>query len=177
MREGSLGKEYTTWLKKNKVTPDTRDPVRYVQNHPSHAYLLQRYRESHDLYHVLLGFGVSLPSEIVIKWFELSNFNLPVALLSSVFGPLRFNPPSERRRLMDDYGKWALKAGAEAECLIGVYWEKEWETEVGELRERMGIRLPEKSMKEWRREGRELKRLREEREREAMAGAGAGVQA
>lgn len=25
--EGTLGKEYTEWLRKNKVTPDTRDPV------------------------------------------------------------------------------------------------------------------------------------------------------
>lgn len=25
--EGTFGKEYVNWLKKNKVTPDTRDPV------------------------------------------------------------------------------------------------------------------------------------------------------
>lgn len=28
MPEGSLGRAYVSWLKRNKVTPDTRDPVR-----------------------------------------------------------------------------------------------------------------------------------------------------
>lgn len=28
MREGSLGREYVEWLRRNRVTPDTRDPVR-----------------------------------------------------------------------------------------------------------------------------------------------------
>lgn len=27
MKEGSLGRAYVDWLKRNKVTPDTRDPV------------------------------------------------------------------------------------------------------------------------------------------------------
>lgn len=30
MREGSLGRAYVDWLKRNKVTPDTRDPVRLL---------------------------------------------------------------------------------------------------------------------------------------------------
>lgn len=121
---------------------------------------MQRYRESHDFYHVLLGFGVSIPSELVVKWFELSNFNLPVAFLSSVFGPLRMES-SERRRLMSTYGTWALKCGGNAKCLIGVEWEKEWEKDIDELRRELGVTNPPVPIREWRAEGKRLKKERE----------------
>lgn len=121
---------------------------------------MQRYRESHDFYHVLLGFGVSLPAELVVKWFELANFGLPVALLSGVFGPLRMEA-SERRRLMDAYVTWALKAGSNAQCLIGVEWEKEWEKDMGQLRRELGVVPPPIPFKAWRAEGRRLKNERE----------------
>lgn len=116
---------------------------------------MQRYRESHDFYHVLLGFGVSIPGELVIKWFELANFQLPVALLSSVFGPLRMEA-SERRRLMSTYGSWALRCGGSAECLIGVEWEKEWEKDIKVLRTELGIWDAPVPFKAWRAEGKRI---------------------
>ncbi|SGZ24408.1 BQ5605_C023g09721 [Microbotryum silenes-dioicae] len=160
---GTFGRAYADWLKGNKVTPDTRDPVRYIDD-AELAYIMQRYRESHDFYHVLLGFGVSLPAELVVKWFELANFGLPVALLSSVFGPLRMEK-EERRRLWDAYGSWALKSGGKAECLIGVEWEKKWGMDIGELRRELGIEMPKVNFKDWKREGRRLKKEKEEGER------------
>ncbi|GAA5871196.1 hypothetical protein JCM8547_001483 [Rhodosporidiobolus lusitaniae] len=159
---GTFGRAYYDWLRRNKVTPDTRDPVRYIPN-PDLAYVMQRYRESHDFYHVLLGFGVSLPAELVVKWFELSNFGLPVAALSGFFGPLRMDA-GERGRLWSTYGPWALRAGARAQCLIGVYWEKEWETPIAELRERLAVERPPVGFKKWRDEQRRIKAEKEGRE-------------
>lgn len=123
--------------------------VRYIDD-PELAYIMQRYRESHDFYHVLLGFGVSLPAELVVKWFELANFGLPVAALSGLFGPLRLEDPIERKDLWRTYGPWALRAGARADCLIGVYWEREWETPIAQLRERLGVERPPVGFKQWR---------------------------
>ncbi|GAA5903915.1 hypothetical protein JCM8208_001725 [Rhodotorula glutinis] len=160
--KGTLGHAYAAWLARNHVSPDTRDPVRYVPD-PELAYVMQRYRESHDLYHVLLGFGVSLPAELVVKWFEASNFGLPVAVLSGVVGPLRMEA-SERKRLWRTYGAWALRAGARAQCLIGVHWEQEWETPIDELRTRWGVERPPMGFKAWRDEGRRLEALRREAE-------------
>jgi ubiquinone biosynthesis protein COQ4 len=34
---------------------------------------------------------------------------------------------------------WALRQGANAKPLVGVYWEKRWEQGVGELRRELGI--------------------------------------
>ncbi|KAM0746280.1 coenzyme Q biosynthesis Coq4 [Meredithblackwellia eburnea MCA 4105] len=192
MEKGTFGRAYVDWLARNKVTPDTRDPVslscllhkcfqslgfsslhcgkglnilrsllkvRYMDD-PELAYIMQRYRESHDFYHVLLGFGVSLPAELVVKWFELANFNLPVAFLSSVFGPLRMETGA-RHRLMETYGTWALKCGGSAQCLIGVYWEKEWEKDINVLRDELGIYRPPMPFKEWRARERQMKGVEE----------------
>ncbi|GAA6009124.1 hypothetical protein JCM11491_005759 [Sporobolomyces phaffii] len=156
----TFGKKYVEWLDRNKVTPDTRDPVRYIDD-PELAYIMQRYRESHDFYHVVLSFGVSLPAELVVKWFELANFNLPVAALSSAFGPLRVEA-AERRRLWRTYGPWALRSGASAECLIGVEWEKEFETDIDDLRARLGIERAPVGFAAFRREERRLKAAREQ---------------
>lgn len=145
--------------------------VRYIDD-PELAYIMQRYRESHDFYHVLLGFGVSLPAELVVKWFELANFNLPVAALSSAFGPLRIEDGAERKRLWRTYGPWALRSGGKAECLIGIEWEKEWETDIDALRRRFGVEKPPIGFAAFRKEERRLKALRQQEELEARARAG-----
>mgnify|MGYP002477682807 CR=1 FL=1 len=157
--QGTLGHAYAAWLARNRVSPDTRDPVRYIAHDEELAYVMRRYRESHDLYHVVLGFGVSLPAELVVKWFEAANFGLPVAVLSGLVGPLRMES-GERRRLWRAYGPWALRAGARAQCLIGVHWEREWETPLDELRARWGVERPPVGFKAWRDEGRRLEALR-----------------
>ncbi|KAI5475441.1 hypothetical protein MNV49_001431 [Pseudohyphozyma bogoriensis] len=159
MRKGTLGREYADWLKRWGVSPDTRDPVRYIDD-PAEAYLLQRYRESHDLYHVLLSFSVSLHSELVIKWFETANLSLPMTFLSSVFGPLRMEA-GERRRLTTTFMPWALREGGRCECLLGVYWEEEWETDLDELRARLGLTKAPMSMKEFRAETKRLKAMKQ----------------
>lgn len=65
---------------------------------------------------------------------------------------------------MATYGSWALKAGAEAQCLIGVEWEKEWEKPLVQLRRELGVREPPVEFKAWRAEGRRIKREKEAEE-------------
>ena len=64
-----------------------RPLVKYVQN-IEHAYIMQRYRETHDMYHVLLGYGTSVEEELAVKWFEMVQTGLPVAAMSAFAGPV-----------------------------------------------------------------------------------------
>jgi len=146
--EGSFGRTYVAWLEKCGVSPDTREPVRYIDD-PELAYIMQRYRECHDFYHVLLGFPVSVSAELVVKWFELANMGLPVAFLSSFFGPLRLKS-DRRRRLVSTYMPWALRAGSTAKPLISVYWERRWSMPIEELREELGVYAPPITWDEYR---------------------------
>ncbi|KAI9626070.1 hypothetical protein KEM48_010579 [Puccinia striiformis f. sp. tritici PST-130] len=134
--EGTFGKEYCNWL------------VRFIDS-PELAYVMQRYRECHDFYHVISGpFPVNISGEIVVKWIELANMGLPVAALSAIFGPLRLN--SEKRTdLLRTYVPWALRTGSSCKPLICVEWEKNWETPIKDLKLSLGIPEPPIDFKTW----------------------------
>ncbi|XP_010085238.1 PREDICTED: ubiquinone biosynthesis protein COQ4 homolog, mitochondrial-like, partial [Pterocles gutturalis] len=57
--DGSLGREYVRFLEDNKVSPDTRMPAKFVDDEEL-AYVIQRYREVHDLMHTLLGMPTNM---------------------------------------------------------------------------------------------------------------------
>ncbi|KAH9945130.1 ubiquinone biosynthesis protein COQ4 mitochondrial [Epithele typhae] len=137
MPEGSFGRAYIQWLERCAVTPDTREPVHYVDD-PELAYVMQRYRESHDFYHCLLNMPVHVEGELAVKAFELANLGLPMAGLAAVFGPLRLTQ-AKRERLFRDYVPWALQCGAAAQSMITVYWERRWEMQLEDMKREFGI--------------------------------------
>ncbi|KAL9935417.1 hypothetical protein V8E36_005765 [Tilletia maclaganii] len=146
--DGSLGRAYVDWLDWCGVTPDTRAPVQYVDD-PELRYVMQRYRECHDLYHLLCLMPTSLLGETVVKYFELAHFDLPVALLSSIGGPIRLiTSPNEntRKQVLDPlFTKlipWAVRNGSSVKPLIGIRWEDRWEQDLGELRRELGFDDP-----------------------------------
>ncbi|KAF2150480.1 Coq4-domain-containing protein [Myriangium duriaei CBS 260.36] len=157
----TLGHAYVTWLDIEGVSPDTRAPVRYIDD-PEEAYVMQRYRESHDFLHALTGLPIIAEGEIALKAFEFANTVLPMTGLS-VAAVVRLKP-AERQRFWDVYGPWAVRNGLKAEEVINVYWEEEMETDVEELRRRLGLEMPP-NLRAWRKRLREEKRrLKQERE-------------
>ncbi|WVQ81008.1 ubiquinone biosynthesis protein COQ4, mitochondrial [Cryptococcus sp. DSM 104549] len=135
LKRGTLGREYVEWLDAGDITPDTRGDIHYIDS-PTLAYTMLRYRQTHDLYHTLFSLPPTLPHELSLKVLEFANMSLPVALLSSTFGPLRLK---RRETWARDWVPWALRTGREGRSLVGVYWEKRWEQGVGELRRELGV--------------------------------------
>lgn len=88
--DGSFGREYLRFLEDNKVTPDTRAEVRFVDDEEL-AYVMQRYREVHDLLHTILGMRTNMLGEVAVKWFEAAQTGLPMCVLGAALGPLRLN--------------------------------------------------------------------------------------
>ncbi|KAG6844404.1 Ubiquinone biosynthesis protein [Tephrocybe sp. NHM501043] len=135
--EGTFGRAYVTWLERCGVTPDTREPVHYIDD-PELAYVMQRYRECHDFYHCICNLPVNVESELALKYFEFVNLGLPVAAISAAFGPLRLNT-QKRARLFSEYVPWAFRCGGSARSLITVYWEERWNQNVEEMKKEFGI--------------------------------------
>lgn len=106
---GTFGEAYVKWLDAQGVTPDTRDPVHFIDDEEL-AYVMQRYRQAHDFYHTLTGLGVSVEEELALKWFEWAQTRLPMAMLSSLVGPFILSW-EERRRLFNIYVPWAIQCG------------------------------------------------------------------
>lgn len=107
---------------------------------------MQRYRESHDFYHMICSMPVSTLGETVVKIFEFAHFGLPVALLSSIAGPLRLSN-QDKWLLVNELGPWAYAMGKHSrqKCrgtLLSVRWEHRWEMDFDEMRTELGITDP-----------------------------------
>ncbi|UPX14009.1 Ubiquinone biosynthesis protein [Ascochyta rabiei] len=162
----TVGYNYAAWLDAEGVTPDTRAQVRYIDDEEC-AYVMQRYRECHDFYHALVGLPVFREGEVALKAFEFANTGLPMTGLA-VFSALTLKK-GEWRRFLDVYGPWAARNGARSDDVINVYWEEELETDINELRTRLGIEKPP-DLRSMRKEAREA-RKREKEAKEAMVRA------
>lgn len=135
-------------MQREQVTPDTREPVKnYRGDDEELAYVLLRYRQCHDFMHTLLNVPTSLPAELALKWFEWQQTGMPMTLAAATIGPLRLTPlwPFQDERHAQDfdywrqYLPWAIKAGADADFLLAVHWERYFAVDVDELRARYNI--------------------------------------
>ena len=110
--------------------------VHYIDD-PELAYVMQRYRESHDFYHAINGMPVTVEYEIAVKAFEFANLGLPMAALA--MGAIWRLGPKRRARLLNEYLPWAVRCGSSARSMITVYWEERWEQDMGELKRELGL--------------------------------------
>ncbi|CAD6593089.1 MAG: Ubiquinone biosynthesis protein [Alectoria sarmentosa] len=163
--ENSVGRVYVGWLDREGVSPDTRDSVKYIDDEEC-AYVMQRYRESHDFYHALTGLPVFVEGEVALKAFEFANTLLPMTGLS-LFAITRMKP-AERTRFWITYLPWALSNGLRSKEIMSVYWEEELKRDVDDLRKELGIERPP-DLRATRKSLREQKRAAKEK-RDMMGG-------
>ena len=121
---------------------------------------MQRYRECHDFYHALTGLPVMVEGEVALKAFEFANTLLPMTGLS-LFAIARLKP-KERERFWSTYFPWAMSNGLKCQEIINVYWEEELETDVDEIRARLGIERPP-DLRNIRKAERELRKAAKEK--------------
>jgi len=104
MPEGSLGREYFEFMNRARITsdglvaaPDSRvDPNANVELDDARAYVSDRLRDTHDLWHVLTDYGADDAGEIANLWFSVGQFGNPGMAFIAFFGNDR---RSLRRRL------------------------------------------------------------------------------
>lgn len=106
--ENTVRKVYTKWLDDYHISPNGRDHVRYIDNKEC-VYVIQRYRECHNLYHTIFDIPAFVEGEIALKAFEFANTGLPIATLS-MLATVKLKP-EERHRFANIYLPWALSNG------------------------------------------------------------------
>ncbi|XP_044733934.1 ubiquinone biosynthesis protein COQ4 homolog, mitochondrial [Chrysoperla carnea] len=137
MPPNTLGKLYSDFLINNDVTPDSRSPVQFVDD-LEQAYVMQRYREVHDLFHTILGMPTNMLGEVTVKWIEGIQLKLPMCVSGAIFGPIRLRP-KHRQIYLQYYLPWAVKTGITAEFLMNVYFEKRWDQSIDDLHKELKI--------------------------------------
>lgn len=137
--EGSLGHCYASQLKAQGITPQTLiDPAPISGDQD---FVVHRLKETHDIVHVLTGFGVDGVGEIGLQAFNLAQNRSPLAVLL-IFGGMLKN-------LQDDQPLEALlhaisrgfEMGLQAKCVVSYRLEDAWERSL--LDWRRELNLPE----------------------------------
>jgi ubiquinone biosynthesis protein COQ4 len=129
---GSFGAAYAAYLDAHAFSPDERQEVLFIDD-PELRWVLQRYREVHDFWHVLAGLPPSVLGEVAVKWLEMVQSGLPSAALSALVAPLRL-PREERVILRRDLVPWAVRCGRSAVDLMTVDYEAHFEQPLDEVR-------------------------------------------
>ncbi|GMI59964.1 hypothetical protein ScalyP_jg9603 [Parmales sp. scaly parma] len=81
----TFGNAYWNFMKTHEFHSHERPPVVYVDDE-NLAYVMDRYRTSHDYWHVITGLPPTVEGELALKWIEYINMGLPVAGLSGLAG-------------------------------------------------------------------------------------------
>lgn len=133
----TFGYQHWQFFRDHKVSPDTRVPVQYIADEEL-AYVMQRYRESHDFIHTLSGLPISVLAELGLKWFEFRQTGLPMALLGTLFGPLSL-PPADLRPFYTRYLPWAEGEAKRCTSFMNVAFERHLERDIDEVRREMNL--------------------------------------
>mmetsp|Transcript_9966 Transcript_9966/g.20330 ORF Transcript_9966/g.20330 Transcript_9966/m.20330 type:complete len:303 (+) Transcript_9966:96-1004(+) len=140
----SFGRYYFEFMSSHGFDPHHRPTVKYVDD-VDMAYILLRYRESHDFYHTIYNLPPTVLGEIVLKYIELLEFKLGGAGLQAVIGSIGLLKEAERKQLVEEYIPWVLRNFnnrrrlASGTSLLEVFWEEELQEDMDVLRSRLAI--------------------------------------
>jgi ubiquinone biosynthesis protein COQ4 len=131
--DGTLGREYARFIKGNGLSLDVfRAPVGVD---PRAAYLMQRMRQTHDLWHVITGYSPDVRGEVLLQAFTYAQARIPSAAMIALFGTvritLRVGPSFLKETAL------ALRRGRRAKFFGPLYWEALWSEPVESLRARL----------------------------------------
>lgn len=135
--ENTFGSAYASFLSKHGFDPDARSEVRYIPN-PDLAYVMTRYRQSHDFFHVMTELPPTIPGELALKYVELFQTGLPVCALSATSGSMMLGI-QDRNLWQKTYLPWAIQVGKFGKRWMNVYWEEHFQKDLKEFRNELGI--------------------------------------
>ena len=136
---GSLGHCYASQLKSQGITPQTLiDPTPITSDK---EFIVHRLKETHDIVHVLTGFGVDGVGEIGLQAFNLAQNRSPLAVLLIFGGMLMTLQDDEPLEELLHAISRGFEMGLKAECVVGYRLEDAWERPLNEWR--MELNLPQ----------------------------------
>ena len=135
--EGSLGRTYAEQLQRLGLTPESLIDPKPITT--PEEYLTHRLRETHDIVHVLTGFGIDGPGELGLQAFNLAQLRSPLAVLlifGGLLSALQDDKPLEP--LLNALAR-GFELGLKARCLITFKLEEGWERPLADWRLELGL--------------------------------------
>ena len=132
----TLGHAYATFLRSRGLTAEIFDGAPEHVSDPKAAYVMQRMRQTHDLWHVVTGHETDPFGEIALQAFTFGQIGAPSTFVLSAAGTLNFwrMRPGLGRAVLAAY-----KAGRAANPLVVFPWEDHWETPLVEVQRLLDV--------------------------------------
>lgn len=137
--ERTLGRAYVRHLDDNGLSADYQAAVTRYVDEPEMAYLMRRFRQTHDVWHALTDLGTEGHEEVIIHAFSWGQLRLPVSAMVVFFGTLKHIVGEARWGALRYALREAYENGRDAAPLLPVYWERYWEEPLDDVRVRYRI--------------------------------------
>jgi ubiquinone biosynthesis protein COQ4 len=134
--EGTLGHAYARYYRDNKITPF--ETTLEIKNDID--FIAKRYRETHDVMHLLTGYGTDVVGEMELQAYVLGNLGIRTPVLILLIGTLGQLKEPQSGVGRSEYLRrvWAAYYRGRASPLFLDFWfEEHWETPVDTLRARL----------------------------------------
>ena len=135
--EESLGRCYADQLIRQGITPDTLIDSSPVTN--AQEFVVHRLKETHDIIHVLTGFGIDGNSELGLQGFNLAQNRSPLAVMLIFGGMLSSLQNGESLEPLLKALARGFQIGLEAELVIAYKLEDHWERPLLEWRQELKL--------------------------------------
>lgn len=134
----TLGHAYATFMRAHGLTPDIFDGAPDEVRDGKASYVIQRLRQTHDLWHVVTGAETDPAGEVALQAFTFAQLRAPSSGILAALGTLRTLRYS-RRVLRDVVALY--RVGLRAERLAVFPWEDHWATPLTEVRRLLALPL------------------------------------
>lgn len=134
---GSLGHVLATHMERCDLNPNIFRPASVET---PEDYVIVHITETHDIWHVVSGFGNDEPGEIGLVAFYCSHTGAPIFILLLAVGLLNtalFNHDKTHERFEAIVEGW--NAGKRARNLFGIDWTTQWHRPIEEIRRELDL--------------------------------------
>jgi ubiquinone biosynthesis protein Coq4 len=133
---GTLGHAYAMFMRSHGLTPDVFDGRPADVRDDRAAYLIQRMRQTHDLWHVVTNAETDPAGEVALQAFTYAQMHAPSSGILAALGTLRTLRYSREvvRDVIDMY-----RLGRSAAPLALFPWEDHWATPLSDVRRLLGL--------------------------------------
>jgi ubiquinone biosynthesis protein COQ4 len=135
----TVGQLFAAHMSKYGLDIDALNVPAPMPNDADETYILRRYRGNHDIWHTVLGLGTEGYEEVLVHAFTYGQLKFPLSTLIVFGGTLKHILLEGRWDVLRRQLAAAYEIGKNAKPLVGVYWERHWQTPIEEMRERLGL--------------------------------------
>lgn len=130
--EGTLGHSFARFYENTQGV----EPIFTLPREMSDGqYLGKRMRESHDLHHLLTGYGTDMMGEMELQAFQFGNLGTPTSLVAVMAGWSNEQVTVSKREYLRRI--WAaFRRGKATRQMASIPWEDHWETPLKQFQER-----------------------------------------